>query len=197
MKAIALTLLLWTLTVGLAGAASVTVPAASAIRVRDIHNTLVRPLQSSDRAATVLIFIAHDCPICNSYSAEIHRLRNDYAASHIALFVVYTDTDASAATLHAHAQAHGYSAFALFDTNHALVKLTGATVTPEAVVLGPHDHILYEGRIDNRFKNFGEERDVASVSDLRRALDAVRLGQPIKVTRTTAVGCYIPGLPGS
>ncbi len=155
---------------------------------------IAHPLEAPGRTATVLIFIAQDCPISNAYGAEIARLRADYAASHIAFYVVYTDTGVPAATLRAHARAHGYAPFALFDPAHTLVAATGATVTPEAVALDAHDHICYEGRIDDRYPGFGRVRDVASVSDLRRALDAIRLGRPVAVARTQAVGCYIPGV---
>ena len=106
------------------------------MQVRDVHGALVRPLAAPGRAATVLIFIARDCPISNSYAPEIKRLRADYALSPIAIYVVYVD-GGSAKDVLAHAKAHGYAAFALRDTAHALVRLTGATVTPEAVVLGP------------------------------------------------------------
>jgi hypothetical protein len=151
-------------------------------------------LRVPGRIATVLIFIAQDCPISNAYSQEIARLRADYGASHIGFYVVYTDDGTATATLLAHARAHGYASFALLDPLHNLVRLTGARVTPETVVLNPQDRILYEGRIDNRFTGFGQARDVASVSDLRRALDAIRLGKPVAVARTQAIGCYIPGV---
>ena len=92
----------------------------------------------------------------------------------------------------AHAKAHGYDTFALRDPAHTLVRLTGATVTPEAAVLGPQGRLLYEGRIDDRFADFGRAHDLASVHDLRRALDAIQAGKPVAVARTKAVGCDIP-----
>ena len=185
-----LTLALLTLTAA-ASASPVTPPAARAVQVRDVHGLALRPLDAPGRAATVLIFIARDCPISNSYAPEIKRLRADYAHSPIAFYVVYVDGGPAKDVL-AHATAHDYDAFALRDTAHTLVRLTGATVTPEAVALGPDARVLYEGRIDDRFLDFGRERDLASVRDLRRALDAIRDGRPVPVTRTKAVGCDIP-----
>ena len=172
--------------------AAVTLPAARAVQVRTVQGALVRPLDESGRAATVLIFIARDCPLSNSYAPEIKRLRADYALSPIAFYVVYVD-GGPLKEVQAHAKTHGYSAFALNDSAHWLVKLTKVTVTPEAAVLGPQGGLLYEGRIDDRFPDFGKARDIADVHDLRRALDAVRAGRPVAVPRTKAVGCYIPG----
>ena len=165
-------------------------PAARLVRVLTVQGVPIHPLAAPGRAATVLIFIARDCPISNSYAAEIKRLRADYALSHVAIYVVYVD-GSSPKTVLAHAKAHGYVAFALSDPAHRLVALTKATVTPEAAVLGPQGTLLYEGRIDDRYPDYGRERDIADVHDLRRALDAVRSGRPIAVARTKAVGCYI------
>jgi thiol-disulfide isomerase/thioredoxin len=175
-------------------AAAVPHPVLAHVQVRTIQGTVVQPLAAPNRTATVLLFIAYNCPICNSYSAEIHRLQTDYGVGKIAFYVVYTDVGVPLKKLQAHAKAHGYTKFALFDKSHALVKLTKAAVTPEAVVLGPTDQILYEGRIDNRYSNFGTSQDVATVSDLRRALDAIRADQPVKIARTKAIGCYIPAV---
>lgn len=172
--------------------AAVALPAAQAVQVRTVQGALVRPLVAPGRKATVLIFIARDCPISNTYAPVIQRLRADYALSPIAFYVVYVD-GGSAQAVRAHAKAHGYASFALRDPKHRLVKLTGATVTPEAAVLGPQGRLLYEGRIDDRFPDFGTARDIADVHDLRRALDAIRAGRPVAVARTKAVGCYIPG----
>ena len=174
-----------------ASAAPAALPAARTVQVRDVHGVSIRPLFAPGRVATVLIFIARDCPISNSYAPEIKRLRADYALSPIAFYVVYVDGGPTKDTL-AHAKAHGYDTIALCDTGHTLVRLTDARVTPEAAVLAPDGHLLYEGRIDDRFADFGRARELASVHDLRRALDAVRAGRPVLITRTKAVGCGIP-----
>ena len=167
-------------------------PAARTVQVRTVQGIRVRPLDAPGRAATVLIFIACDCPLSNSYAPEIQRLRADYALSPIAFYVVYVG-GGTPQEVQAHAKAHGYEAFALRDAAHRLVNLTKATVTPEAAVVGPQGRLLYEGRIDDRFPDFGKARDIADVHDLRRALDAIRAGRPVAVPRTKAVGCYIPG----
>ena len=116
-------------------------PAARTVQVRDVRGALVRPLDAPGRAATVLIFIARDCPISNSYAPEVKRLRADYALSPIAVYVVYVD-GGPAGPVQAHARTHGYDSVALLDPAHRLVRLTGATVTPEAAVLSPDGRLL-------------------------------------------------------
>jgi hypothetical protein len=40
----------------------------------------------------------------------------------------------------------------------------------------------------------GQRRRVITEKDLRNALDAVSANQPVEVSRTQAVGCYIPNI---
>jgi len=59
------------------------------------------------------------------------------------------------------------------------------------VVLGKHGEILYRGRIDNRYAALGTKRLVATEHDLRDALDDITADRPVKLKKTTAVGCSI------
>ena len=61
----------------------------------------------------------------------------------------------------------------LLDPKQLLVRLTGATATPEAAVLSNDGQLLYLGRIDNRVADFDKRRPAATESDLRNAIDAV------------------------
>ena len=69
--------------------------------------------------------------------------------------------------------------------------MTGATVTPEVVVLSGAGAVLYLRRIDNRNEDLGRSRTVTTEFDLRDALDAVLAGRPVTRPLTTAVGCGI------
>jgi len=71
------------------------------------------------------------------------------------------------------------------------VKAAGATVTPEAVVIGSDGKIAYRGRIDNKYVTWGTSRPEATERDLRSALDAIVQGRPAPVARTKAIGCFI------
>ena len=71
---------------------------------------------------------------------------------------------------------------------------TGATITPQAVVIRPDESIAYRGRIDNFYAALGRPRRVVTEHDLRDALDAVFAGKPVPKPETQAVGCYIPEL---
>jgi hypothetical protein len=74
------------------------------------------------------------------------------------------------------------------------VKATGATVTPEAVVVGTSGKIEYRGRIDNKYVTWGTARPEATERDLRAAIQAVAEGRPVATAYTKAVGCFITPL---
>jgi hypothetical protein len=79
----------------------------------------------------------------------------------------------------------------LIDRRHELVRQLGATVTPEAAVIGAHGELLYRGRIDDGYVSLGKRRFEATTHDLRDALEAVLAGKPVAAPRTATVGCAI------
>ena len=144
--------------------------------------------------ATVLLFIAHDCPIANGYAPEIQRIAAAYAPRGLAFDLVYVDPGFSAAQARAHEAAYGYHLPALRDTAHILIRMTGAVVTPEAAVLAPDGRLLYRGRIDNKYPALGVQRTVITRHDLCAALDAILSARPVAAKMTQAIGCSIPPL---
>ena len=166
-----------------------------AMRVRDIDGVERQPLEVEKGHAEALFFISKDCPISNYYSHEIRRICDEYAARGLGCALVYVDPGLSDADARKHASEYGHGAYPKFvDRTHALVAATGATVTPEALVLRPDDSVAYRGRIDNFYAALGRPRRVVTEHDLRDALDAVFEGKPVPKPETQAVGCYIPEL---
>ena len=156
--------------------------------------TLLLAAAASTSPAKILFFITNDCPIANSYAPEIQRICGDYSSRGLTCTLVYSDATLDAATLRKHHQDFGYpeSIPGVLDTGHKLAHSTGATITPEAVVLDAHDKVLYRGRIDNFWAALGKPRRQATEHDLRQALDEALAGKPITHPQTPAIGCYIP-----
>jgi hypothetical protein len=165
---------------------------AAPLVVKDADGKKVTLLQDKSRRATVLLFVTNDCPITNAYAPEIKRICDAYADKKVAFYLVYADPTLKAATVRQHVRAYHLPCPALLDPAHHLVQFTQATITPEAVVLAPDGKRLYQGRIDNRYIDFGKARFAATTHDLRAALDAVLQGKQVPHPTTTAIGCFIP-----
>ncbi|MHC5023256.1 MAG: redoxin domain-containing protein [Planctomycetota bacterium] len=143
---------------------------------------------------TTFIFVRHDCPIANRYAPVIQRLHETYAARGVTFWVVYPDAEETAASIRTHLKEYALPCDALRDPHHALVKRTGAKVTPEAAVFRRDGTLAYCGRIDDLYVAFGTARQEPTTHDLADALDAVLAGRDPAAARTPAVGCYIADL---
>ena len=162
---------------------------SSGLVFNDLDGVARRPLEPAGKAASVLIFYGHDCPISNGYAPEINRI----AASHTncAFYIVQVDPDLTPAAAKAHAKEYDLHASVLLDSQHRLIKLLKPTVTPEAVVLGKNGKTLYRGRIDDLYADLGKHRAAATQHDLIEALDGIAAGKRVAHKETKAVGCLI------
>src|SRR5215831_4019085 len=159
--------------------------------LRDTEGILHQHTEWSKSRAIVIFFTTVDCPVSNSYVPEMNRIRADYASRGVDFYAVQTDTTIRDAEVRKHAKEFGFTFSVLLDPKQVLVRLTGATATPEAAVLSNDSTVLYLGRIDNRVADFDKHRPAPTVTDLRDALDAVLAGKPVARPRTDVVGCGI------
>lgn len=165
--------------------------AAPAPALRDLDGKLQQPLAAQGTRGVVLLFIADECPISNSYAPEISRLAARCASQNVKFTLVNTDTHVSANDVKKHGQEYGLKCPTLLDPTHALARYAHATATPEAIVYALNGTLVYRGRIDNRYVGFGKARPQATTHDLRAALDAFLAHKPVAQRETKAVGCYI------
>lgn len=169
--------------------------AQPSITVRDINGVEREPLKVEKGHAAALFFITQDCPISNYYSHEIRRICDDYAHKGLACTLVYVDPTLTDEKAREHFKEYGHRAYpAVVDRTHALVRATGAEITPTAVVITRGESIAYRGRIDNFYAGLGKPHRVVTQHDLRDALDAVFVGRPVVNPEEPPVGCYIPDL---
>ena len=165
--------------------------AALQFALHDTEGVEHRQNEWAQARAVVLFFVTTDCPLSNGYSPEMNRIEQAYASRGVVFYAVQGDTTIPDEEVRKHAREYGYRFPALLDPQQVLAHHTGATVTPEAVVLSPEGVVLYLGRIDNRVEDFGKVRIAATEFDLRDALDAILAGRPVPHPRTRALGCAI------
>jgi thiol-disulfide isomerase/thioredoxin len=142
-------------------------------------------------ALTVYIFTATDCPISNRYAPEIQRLAAKFpAARFVLVYPVKADT---LELITEHRRKFSYAIDFVRDLDQQLVKQTGVTVTPEVAVMRDRQ-LLYRGRIDDRYIDFGKDRVKPTKRDLEDALAAIVAGKSVAVKETRAVGCILSDL---
>ena len=172
-------------------------PALALAGALDLSGVAVDPLPRGGAGPAVLVFVRTDCPVANRYAPELRRLQDRFSGKGVAFWLVYPDPSEKPDEIRRHQREFGLAFRALRDPQHELVKATQATVTPEAAVFvaGPDGpRMVYRGRIDDRYVDFGRSRAAPTRRDLRDVLQALGAGSAVTPRTTPAVGCFISPL---
>jgi hypothetical protein len=166
----------------------------AALSLLDLEDRPVQPMADPAAKAFVFLFVGTECPISNRYAPEIRRLRDAFQPKGVAFRLVYAEASATVLGIRGHLAAYDLGSSALRDPEHALVKAAQARVTPEAAVFVPGPtgpHLVYHGRIDDRYVDVGRERRAPTTRDLEEAIGAILAGRPVPRASTPAVGCFL------
>ena len=165
---------------------------ASAQTSYDLTGRPTDPLKDSSGKPVVLIFVRTDCPISNRYAPTIKTLSQRYAGK-VQFYLVYPDKSETAANIKKHEQEYGLQMAALRDPQHGLVQMSQVEITPEIAVFDGKGELIYHGRIDNWYEDFGRARPAPTTHEMNDAILAVLEGSPAPVP-VGGVGCYISDL---
>ena len=162
--------------------------------VVDLDGRAVDPLAVRGARAHVLVFTTTDCPISNRYAPEIKRLAERYGGRGVRFWIVYPVPGDTPEKIRAHMSQLGLSLPVARDTAFTLVKRTGVGVTPEVAVIDRGGEMIYRGRVDDRYVDFGVDRPAPTTHDLDQALANLLAGKPVEPKTTQAVGCILSDL---
>ena len=178
----------------LAGAwpSGLTAPAKAKLVFTDINGKNHAPFASAKTKAVVFLFLLRDCPVSNVYTPELTRIHREYSGKGVSFYLVHPDRDTDAKAAKAHAIEYKLTAPLVLDHDHKLTRFAGAEVTPEAAVFDGKGLLVYRGRIDNLYADFGKKRAKPTRRDLRETLDALLAGKPVPKPRGKCIGCFIP-----
>jgi hypothetical protein len=174
-----------------AGASGAQVKATDVV---DLDGRSVDPFQRAGGKIVVLLFVRTDCPISNRYAPSIQEMSSRFAKS-AEFFLVYPIETETSEQIRRHLKEYDYKLTALRDPQRALIRAGNATVTPESAVFSANGRLLYHGRIDDWYTEFGRSRPAPTTHELFSAVEAASLGKPVTVATAPAVGCFLPGAP--
>ena len=167
-----------------------TVRSASA---ENLDGQPVDPFRPSTGKPVVLLFIRTDCPISNRYAPTIRKLHEKFRGK-ADFWLVYSGAGESASRIRTHDEQFHFAIPALRDVHRDLVKRSQATVTPEAAVFDSAGKLVYHGRIDDWYEDFGRSRAAPTTQELDNAIRNTLDGKPTVPDHANAVGCYISDL---
>jgi thiol-disulfide isomerase/thioredoxin len=161
--------------------------------VLDFNAKIANPLQSGSGQPVVLIFVREDCPISKRYAPTIQRISENHKKD-ARFYLVFPDKSESSALIRKYLSDFRYSMPGLRDPEHELVKQAHAQITPEAAVFDARGALVYHGRIDNLYQNFGRARPSPTTHELEDAINATLAGRAPAIQEAAGVGCYISDL---
>ncbi len=168
-------------------------PIAAGQQALDLGGSLKDPLKGASGKVVVLIFVRTDCPISNRYAPLIQEMSLKYERE-ATFWLVFPDKNESAEQIRNYEQEYGYKLPAFRDLDHALVKKSQVKVTPEVGVFDAKRELVYHGRIDNLYRDFGKARRTATTHELTDAIEAASKGVAPPKAAVDGVGCFISDL---
>ncbi len=141
--------------------------------------------------ATVVMFICNHCPYVKHVQGELVKLGNDYKnISFIAISSndVVNYPDDSPEKMKEVAENMDYPFPYLYDETQEVAKAYQAACTPDFYIFDKDLKCAYRGQLDEaRPKN-----DIpVTGKDIRAALDAILVGQPVNPDQKPSIGCNI------
>ena len=143
----------------------------------------------SDKPYLAIIFLGTECPLVKIYLPQLGMISErfqDFAD----VIGINSNSQDTRKEVNAFVKSNKISFPVYKDPGGQLATALGARRTPEALVINRQGDVLYRGRIDDQY-GVGYARDAPGKEYLKEALEQLRQGQPISISRTEPVGCFI------
>ena len=146
---------------------------------------------AQEKKISVYVFVAEECPISIFMASSLKSVSDLYAnnVNFYLVFPVSTSTNKTATAFKLKNQLTQF--ITKVDNDHRITKKLNATVTPEVVITGRDERILYQGRINDAYAQLGKRKHIYTSNDLATALEYVVNGKEMPKPWKRPVGCYI------
>lgn len=143
--------------------------------------------------ATVVMFICNHCPFVKHLLDGLATFGRDYSQPDVGIAAISSnditgypqDRPEKMAEL---ARQMGFEFPYLYDQSQDIARTYDATCTPDFFVFNEARELVYRGQFDDSRPGNGH---LVTGADLRAAVNAVLLGQPVNPEQKPSVGCNI------
>lgn len=140
----------------------------------------------------LVMFSCNTCPYVVKYQGRTINAIDLAKAANIGVIIInsneaYRDGDDSFDAMKKYAEAQGYTAPYVVDTDSKVANAFGATRTPECFLFNKESKLVYHGAIDD---NANDPKAVTRVH-LKEAVNELVSGKPISVKDSKSIGCTI------
>ncbi|MGV3719634.1 MAG: redoxin family protein [Actinomycetota bacterium] len=165
-----------------------TARAASPLSWRDLAGRTYGSADLSASSATAFIFGSTTCPCADGYNKRIAEVARDYKSRGVRVFLVFSAPGVDQSAVSRYVASRRVAVPSVYDTGGRLAKRLGAKTSPTAVVLDSRGQVKYRGRIDDN-----PDAQAVVRQDLREALNDLLANSPVRLAKTSVVGCNLAG----
>ena len=168
---------------------------ASDFKLKNIDGKMVSPSDFKSAKGFILVFTCNHCPYAKKYEDRIVELDKKFKDQGYPVIAVNPNDpnvqpEDGYKQMIERAKQKGFTFPYLVDEGQKIYPLYGATKTPHVFVLQKENGkniVKYIGAIDNNYEN---PNDVSEYY-VQDAVNALIKGEPVKMTKTVAIGCTI------
>ncbi len=151
------------------------------------------------KRALLVMFICRHCPFVKHVERELARLGEDYSEKSAGIVAISSNDAASypedaPESLREMAVELGFKFPLCFDESQEAAKAYASSCTPDFYLFDENRRLVYRGQLDGSRPGNGIP---VSGRDLRAALEAVLLGEPVSRDQKPSLGCNIKWKPGN
>lgn len=141
---------------------------------------------------TVIYFLNAECPICQKYQGSFKSTFQKFSQNYNFQYVFSGPQSEQDIKDFCAYDSIPYSRIVM-DVSNQIAHTMGATTTPQALIYSEQtgDQYLYSGKIDDRFESISSQKPQASINYIEKALISLQKNEPIEISETTPVGCFI------
>lgn len=168
------------------------------ITTRTIYNTQLNTSFIRYYSATVVVFLAPECPICIDYTPTLNKLSVQLKHSFLQpnkapmqLIGVFSGNLYSVQEYQQFAAQYHINFPLLNDANKDLQHALHATHTPHCLLLNNKGEIIYSGKIDNKNEALGAHKNNATIYYLQDNIYDYIHQLKLRHASNTPVGCLI------
>ncbi|MEP5763349.1 MAG: redoxin domain-containing protein [Halieaceae bacterium] len=144
-----------------------------------------------DAAAVVLIIQGNGCQVVRSALTDYKALRDDYAGKDVRVYMLNSNLQDTRDSIMSEAEEWDIDIPVLHDSAQLVGRSLNLTRTAEVIVIDPRNwEIVYRGALNNRV-DYERQKNEATETYVRDALDALIAGEPVEYRDVNAPGCLI------
>lgn len=147
-------------------------------------------LSDSSLTGSVLMFLAPDCPLCQSYTLAFQKLEDKYK-NKLGFYGVISGKYYNQNEIDHYIDSFHFDVPIIRDENFELAHSLDAQVTPHFYLLDNKLDIKYNGRLDNWAISLGRKKLQADSFFLENAIESFSKNEQITLKSTKPVGCIL------